>query len=49
MSQNELYEIFNKINQLFPTISFDNSAGEQLFTIRENITARDILDKYYNK
>ena len=49
MSQNELYEVFNKINQLFPTISFDNSAGEQLFTIRENITARDILDKYYNK
>ena len=49
MSQSELYEMFEKINGLYPSISFDNSAGEQLFTIKENISSRVILENYYSK
>lgn len=48
MSQNELYDMFEIINRMFPTISFDNAAGEQLFTMKDENSANDILDLYYS-
>ena len=47
LSQSELYEIFNRLNQINPHITFDNSAGEQLFAINDDLDKKDILDLYY--
>lgn len=49
LSQNELYDIFKKLHEIEPSITYDNSAGEQLFIINKNINKRQVLDMYYNK
>lgn len=48
LTQNDLYEIFRQLNKIDSNISFSNVAGEQLFTIDENLTKTQILDMYYN-
>lgn len=47
LTQTEMLELFNEITKIYPNISYVNAAGEQLFTINEDITGLDILDKYY--
>jgi len=49
MTINDLYETFDAIHSTFPSISFTNTAGEQLFTINELISKEDVLDIYYKK
>jgi hypothetical protein len=48
LSQGKMLELFQKINHFYPNISFDNSAGEQLFSIKEELSQNDILTKYYS-
>lgn len=47
LSQTELYEIFSQLTAINPNITFDNTAGEQLFSIKQNFKTFEILDKYY--
>lgn len=47
LSQNELYEIFNQLTAINSNITFDNSAGEQLFAVKQNFNEFEILDMYY--
>lgn len=47
MTINDLYETFDAIHSTFPSISFTNTAGEQLFTINESISKEEVLDMYY--
>ena len=49
MTVNDLYDAFDSIHSMIPSISFSNSAGEQLFTINEPISKESILDMYYKK
>ena len=36
LSQGELYDIFSQLTAINPNITFDNSAGEQLFAIKQD-------------
>ena len=47
LSQNELYDIFNQLTAINSNITFDNSAGEQLFAVKQNFNEFEILDMYY--
>lgn len=47
LSQNELYDIFNQLTAINSNISFDNSAGEQLFAIKQDFNEFEILNMYY--
>lgn len=47
ISTNELYSIFNDLHELFPEISFDNTAGEQLFTMNDNLSKEAVLRQLY--
>lgn len=47
LSQGELYDIFGQLTAINPNISFDNSAGEQLFAVKQVFNEFDILDMYY--
>lgn len=47
LSNNDLYEIFDRLHKLIPAVSFTNTAGEQLFTIREPLNKTQVLDMYY--
>ncbi len=47
LSQGELYDIFSRLTEINPNISFVNSAGEQLFAVKQDFNGFDILDMYY--
>lgn len=47
LSQNELYDIFNQLTAINSNISFDNSAGEQLFAVKQDFNEFEILNMYY--
>lgn len=47
LSTNELYSIFSKLHTLHPEISFDNTAGEQLFTMNDNLSKEAVLRQIY--
>ena len=47
MSANDIQEAFEILNRFNPNITFDNSAGEQLFSINLDVTKFEILDWYY--
>lgn len=47
LSQNELYDIFNQLTTINPNITFDNSAGEQLFAVKQDFDEFEILNMYY--
>ncbi|MCI7407413.1 MAG: DUF4007 family protein [Candidatus Onthomorpha sp.] len=49
LSQSELFDIFSQLTAINSNITFDNSAGEQLFTIRQDFNEYEILDMYYKK
>ena len=48
LSHNELYDIFNHLTAINSNITFDNSAGEQLFAVKQDFKEFDILNMYYN-
>ena len=48
LSQNELYDIFNQLTAINSNITFDNSAGEQLFAVKQDFNEFEILNMYYN-
>lgn len=48
LSHNELYDIFNQLTAINSNITFDNSAGEQLFAVKQDFKEFDILNMYYN-
>ena len=47
LSNNELYDIFKQLTAINSNITFDNSAGEQLFAVKQTFSEREILDMYY--
>ena len=47
MSVNELYDVFDQLHTIDPHITFCNTAGEQLFTMKERIDKWQVLNKYY--
>lgn len=47
LNTNDLYDIFEKLNQWNPAISFDNAAGEQLFTMNDGMDKMQILKHLY--
>lgn len=47
LSQGELYDIFNQLTAINSNITFDNSAGEQLFAVKQNFNEFEILNMYY--
>ena len=47
LSQNELYDIFNQLTAINSNITFDNSAGEQLFAVKQDFDEFEILNMYY--
>lgn len=47
LSQGELYDIFSQLTAINSNITFDNSAGEQLFTVRQDFNEFEILNMYY--
>ena len=47
LSQNELYDIFNQLTAINSNITFDNSAGEQLFAVKQGFNEFEILNMYY--
>lgn len=47
LSQGELYDIFTQLTAINSNITFDNSAGEQLFTVRQDFNEFEILNMYY--
>lgn len=47
LSQGELYDIFSQLTAINPNITFDNSAGEQLFAIKQDFNEFEILNMYY--
>ena len=47
LSQNELYDIFNQLTAINSNITFDNSAGEQLFAVKQDFNEFEILNMYY--
>ena len=47
LSQGELYAIFSQLTAINPNITFDNSAGEQLFAIKQDFNEFEILNMYY--
>lgn len=47
LSTNDLYEIFEKLNQWNSAISFDNAAGEQLFSMNDGMDKMQILKHLY--
>lgn len=49
LSQSELFDIFSQLTAINSNITFDNSAGEQLFTIRQDFNEYEILDMYYKE
>lgn len=49
LSQGELFDIFSKLTEINSNITFDNSAGEQLFSIKQDFREDEILDMYYKK
>lgn len=49
MTTNDMYDAFESINSMIPSISFSNSAGEQLFTINEPISKNEVLNMYYRR
>ncbi len=49
LTTNDLYEIFDFLHQWDSNISFDNTAGEQLFTMNDGRSFMEILPLIYNK
>ena len=49
MTTNDMYDAFESIHSMIPSISFSNSAGEQLFTINEPISKNEVLNMYYRR
>lgn len=47
LSQGELYDIFNQLTVINSNITFDNSAGEQLFAVKQDFNEFEILNMYY--
>ena len=47
LSQGELYDIFSQLTAINPNITFDNSAGEQLFVVKQDFNEFEILNMYY--
>lgn len=47
LNTSDLYEIFEKLNQWNSAISFDNAAGEQLFTMNDGMDKMQILNYLY--
>ena len=47
LSQGELYDIFNQLTAINSNITFDNSAGEQLFAVKQDFNEFEILNMYY--
>lgn len=47
LNTSDLYEIFEKLNQWNSAISFDNAAGEQLFTMNDGMDKMQILNHLY--
>lgn len=47
LSQSELYDIFDKLTRINSNITFDNSAGEQLFAVKQDFNEFEILNMYY--
>jgi len=49
LSQGELYDIFGQLTAINSNITFDNSAGEQLFAVKQDFDEDEfeILDMYY--
>ena len=47
LSQGELYDIFNQLTAINANITFDNSAGEQLFAVKQDFNEFEILNMYY--
>jgi hypothetical protein len=50
LTKDDIQSIFYALNAFNSNISFENTAGEQLFSIKKNdFTAFEVLDWYYNK
>lgn len=49
LTQSEMIDLFEKIHMIYPNVSYDNAAGEQLFTINEDLTKSQVLEKYYSQ
>ena len=47
LSQGDLYDLFNQLTAINSNITFDNSAGEQLFAVKQDFNEFEILDLYY--
>ena len=47
LSQGELYDIFGQLTAINSNITFDNSAGEQLFAVKPDFDEFEILNMYY--
>lgn len=47
LSQGELYNIFSQLTAINSNITFDNSAGEQLFAVKQDFNEFEILNMYY--
>ncbi len=47
LSHGELYDIFSCLTAINPNITFDNSAGEQLFVVKQDFNEFEILNMYY--
>lgn len=47
MSQGELFDMLSELTAINQNISYDNSAGEQLFTVNHDFSGAEILNMYY--
>ncbi|MCQ2285969.1 MAG: DUF4007 family protein [Bacteroidales bacterium] len=47
LNTNDLYDIFEKLNHWNSAIFFDNTAGEQLFTMNDGLNKNEILQQIY--
>lgn len=47
LSINELYDIFDNLHEIDNNITFSNTAGEQLFSMKEPLDKWQVLNMYY--
>lgn len=47
LTQSELYDLFDQLTTTNSNITFDNSAGEQLFAVKQDFDGFEILKMYY--